>query len=403
MKHFSLILFFVFSIACLEVTAQKKSGKKKFKASKVCINEVYLYKEDDKFNYRNDWHILEWIEIFNGTSKTIYLKDLFLTDDPANLTKWSISPRNRKLILLKKKKFFPVYFHDRSRRNGSILKDYEPQGNLFLTMKENDTIVILDTFQFSSQIKYPYSRYPDGGDFRTTDWLTPGAENLLIRESGSRNTYGASIQIGRSNSTSPEFQNSSYPKLAGGAGIYSRKNFGFYSLEYGLRVGMRGFRIDYSVIDSTTYSKGINNIHSKGKQTVYYLDIPYLASTPIFKNLSIFGGPMLSVKIKSFLSYTAETTFTFYDNTKPPTHKVTKYRSSAGNLALDLIEFSALLGIRYEWPKVGNFTVYYARDLSGLNIGSGNVLATQTNKGLYFSVEKPFFLGKKRVKRKSIF
>jgi hypothetical protein len=402
MKQVSLILLFALSITCLEVRAQKKSVREKFKPSKVCINEVYLYNQDDKWNYRSTRHILEWIEIFNGTSKSIYLKDLFFTDDPNNLSKWPVIPRNKKIALIKKKKTFPVYIHDRSRRNGAVLRDYEPQGYLFLTMKENDTIVVLDTFKFSPQYKYPYSRYPDGGEFRTTDWLTPGNENLVISESASRNTYGGNIQIGRSNSTSEEYKNSSHPKLAGGAGFYSRKNLGYYSLEYGIRIGIRGFRIDYSAKD-TTYSNGINDIRSRGKQTIYYVDIPYLGSAHLFKNLSIFGGPMFSIKIKSSLSYTTESTFTFYDNTKSPIHRVTKYKSGAGNLALDLIEFSMLVGLRYEWPSIMSFSVYYAHDLSGLNIGSGNVLATQTNKGLFLSIEKPFFSGKKRVKRKGIF
>src|SRR4051794_30672800 len=107
MKYFSLIIFFTLSFCAFNVEAQEKTRrKKKFKPSKVVINEVFFHDEQDPFTYKRERYILEWIEIFNGTSKSIYLRDYFLTDNLDSLSKWEINPINSRNDWLKKKKFF---------------------------------------------------------------------------------------------------------------------------------------------------------------------------------------------------------------------------------------------------------------------------------------------------------
>jgi hypothetical protein len=402
MKYFSLIILLAISLTSLDMTAQKKEGQKKVKPSKVYINEINLFGKDGNSNYSNGRGAYEWIEIFNGTSLTINIQDFFLTDDLNEPSKWVINPIHRNNIWLKKKRFFPVYIHNRARRNGALISDFETDKEfLYLIKKENGVLTVMDTIKLPSNQQCPYSRYPDGGEFITTNWLTPGSENLLLRDSESKNTYGLSVQIGESTSSSAEFQNSTRPALAGGSGIYSRKNFGLFALEYGLRLGIRGYRIDYSSTYNTT--TGTREVSSKGRQTLFYVDIPYFLSTNLLKNLSVFGGSMLSIRVKSALSYTTETNFTPFNNTKPQIHTISKYHSQEGNAALDLIDFSMVIGLRYRLHKTLNLSVYYMSDLTGLNIGAGNGFSTQRNNGVYFSVDRPLLFGRKRVKRKGIF
>jgi hypothetical protein len=403
MKYIPLVILIILSLSSLEVNAQKKERKKKIKPSSVCINEIFLHNDQNPFSYKREWHILEWVEIFNGTSRPIYLKDYFLTDDLHLLSKWPINPINGGYAWLKKKKTFPVYLHDRARRNGAHLPDAEIKGEyLYLTKNENGTLIIVDTLKLPANNIYPYSRYPDGGDFIITDHLTPGTQNLLSRESESKNTYGINFQLGEATEKSSEFPNASYPALAGGMGVYTRKNLGSFAMEYGMRGAIRGYRIDYSGPQTT--SKGTWQNHSTGRQTIYYIDLPYFVSKGIFRNVSIFAGPMFSIRIKSSLKFKTDRVFT-YDppSTQPNVYQTINYNKHEGNAALDLLDVSLIIGLRYQLHNNFNFSLYYMNDVSGLNLGAGGVVATQTTKGVFFSVGKPLFSGKKRVKKISIF
>jgi hypothetical protein len=404
MKYFWLYLVCILTFTSIEVVAQKSERKKKFKPSSVCINEIYFHQENDAFTYRREYLILEWIEIFNGTSETIDLKDYFLTDNLDSLSKWAIHPISQRYEQLKKKKFFPVYVRDRAKRNGSHISDfYTNKEYIYLTKIENGTFVMVDTVKIPSKNQFPYSRYPDGAEFTKTNLLTPGTENMTFRDSESKNTYGVNIQLGQATATSSEFRNSSKPALAGGFGVYTRKNLGSFGMEYGIRFGIRGFNIDYHSTTTNVANTGIDEVRSKGRQTLYYIDLPYVASKGLFRNIDLFAGPMFSIKIKSTLSYTRERNFTPFDHTKPPIYSKVDYRFTEGNPALDLIDMSFIVGLRYQWHNNFNFSLYYMSDLTGLNFGSGDVLASQQSKGLFFSVGKPFYSGKKRVKKKSIF
>jgi hypothetical protein len=406
MKYFTFTLLFILSFASFKAEGQKRN--KKFKPSKVCINEVYLHEEDQDENKNSSYsagYYLQWIEIFNGSPEGIYINDYFLTDDLDSLSKWPIRPINRKYALVKKKKFFPVYVHDRARRNGALLENFKTtEGYLYLTRIEHGTIVIVDTIQLPANKQYPYSRYPDGAKFTTTDQLTPGTENLLNRDSESKNTYGVNLQLGQATSRSVEFQNSSRPAVAGGFGVYSRKNLGSFGMEYGIRLGIRGYRIDRSATYTNVAQTLIINDKSTGRETLYYIDLPYVLSKGLFRNFEVFGGFMFSLKVKSRMEYKTQRTFTSVDKTIPPPPPInTTYHSNEGNSAYDLLDLSYIIGVRYQLAPKLNFSLYYMNDFTGINLGAGGVVAAQTNKGLFLSLGTPIFSSRKRVKKKSVF
>lgn len=390
----------------LKVKGEKHTRKKAPKSNTVCINEIYRYKEEtDKFTYKKKNQIREWIEIYNGSDEKIFLEDLFLTDDLNAPTKWTITPRKKKYRKIKKNKFSAICFKE-TKKYCQAKTEYEvAAGTLYLLRRDRGEIKMLDSITLLEDLAFPYSRYPDGSSFIRTDVLTPGYENLLMNESLKRKSFGLSSYTGLSNASSEEFRNSNGPRVAGNIGFYYRKNLKHIYIERGARLAVRGYTISYDTSYNTT--KGHREISTEGKQTTWHLDFSALYGYRLTRQWSVFAGPMFSIRIKSILKYNTDIRFTFF-NSGEQVITGDDYYSMEYNDALDHMDFSIVVGLRYNWKEKINFSLYYMRDFGGGNLatsmGSTSFFdgffrsGAQVTSGLYAGLDIPLFSSKKRTK-----
>jgi hypothetical protein len=403
MKHILLTFYLAFIFFHFKLYSQEDTIKysPQIKSSSVYINEIYLYKEGvDTFKYKKKKRIIEWIEILNGTSKAVNVAGLFFTDDLNDPYKWPLKPIKRKDRKIKRGRILLVYIHATGKRNKISINYVSEEKCLFLIRQDKGSTVILDTLRLPPDKRYPYSRYPAGSGFTNTDVLTMGTENVVFKSSESKRSLGFTTHIGIANSTSEEFQNSSHPILAGAAGLYYRSHSPNFYFERGVRFAMRGYHIAKTLDQQTT--QGLRKIKISGRQTIYHLDFPLYAGIRLSKNISFFGGPEISFKVKSVLSYETQSVITNFSNGQQIKTKATYY-SAEKNDALDNIDFTMVTGLRYFWKEKINISLYYVRDFGGVNFGAIDMKATQINSGLYFAVSSPLLQSKKRVNRRSAF
>ncbi len=117
----------------------------------------------------------DWIELYNGDTKPINVNGMFLSDDPANSTRWmlpdtTIEPRR-----------FLLVWTDGDPSQGKLHANFRLSADgeqlaLFATLAEGNYMI--DTRTFNAQkTDVSYGRLPDGGN----KWLvmppTPGASN----------------------------------------------------------------------------------------------------------------------------------------------------------------------------------------------------------------------------------
>jgi len=63
-----------------------------YSEQKVVINEIMASNGRALTDKEGDTP--DWIELYNPTNKRIQLRNFYLSDDPDDLLKWMISPRN---------------------------------------------------------------------------------------------------------------------------------------------------------------------------------------------------------------------------------------------------------------------------------------------------------------------
>src|SRR2546427_10771539 len=81
-RRFSLILFLV--LTCLPILAAAQSS--------VTISEFLAHNTSGLVDEDGDYS--DWIELYNGGATAVNLGGWYLTDDPANLTKWAFPSTN---------------------------------------------------------------------------------------------------------------------------------------------------------------------------------------------------------------------------------------------------------------------------------------------------------------------
>ncbi|MCI0495098.1 CotH kinase family protein, partial [candidate division KSB1 bacterium] len=117
----------------------------------------------------------DWIEIYNGDTRAIDVKGLFLSDDPANSTGWmlpdtTIDPKG-----------FLLIWADGDPSQGKLHANFRLSADgeqlaLFATLVEGNYLI--DTRSFGAQMSdVCYGRYPDGGKKWSAMPPTPGAAN----------------------------------------------------------------------------------------------------------------------------------------------------------------------------------------------------------------------------------
>lgn len=120
----------------------------------------------------------DWIEIYNPTEETLNLSNLFLTDNPDNLTKWHF-PEGSSTIAPGD---FLLIWSDEDGSQGPLHANFKLSASgEFLALVDSNGISIIDSLTFGPQsTDISWGRSPDG----STNWRelspTPGSSNQLL-------------------------------------------------------------------------------------------------------------------------------------------------------------------------------------------------------------------------------
>ena len=118
----------------------------------------------------------DWLEIYNSGVSDIFLSGMYLTDDPANLTKWMFPLGG---VTLESEGHLLVWCDEDQEQEGVHSNFKLSRGGEFLALVDTDGLTIIDALNFGSQQEdVSYGRATDGGDLWTFyDSPTPGFAN----------------------------------------------------------------------------------------------------------------------------------------------------------------------------------------------------------------------------------
>ena len=118
----------------------------------------------------------DWIELYNGSSLTLDLGGMFLTDDSGNLTKWQIAFGTS----LDPGQYLVLYADDDAAQGPDHTSFKLDSNGETLTLVGSDGVTVFDSITYDVQVEdVSYGRFPDGSDtwdFHTEP--TPGAANV---------------------------------------------------------------------------------------------------------------------------------------------------------------------------------------------------------------------------------
>ncbi len=118
----------------------------------------------------------DWLEIFNPSPSPIYLGGMYLTDDPANLTKWMFPFGG---LVLGSGGHLLVWC-DEDQEQADLHCNFKLSRNgEFIALVDTDGLSIVDALNFGAQQQdVSYGRSPDGGDqWAYFDSPSPGSTN----------------------------------------------------------------------------------------------------------------------------------------------------------------------------------------------------------------------------------
>lgn len=163
-------LIFCFLLAMMVVLSACSAG------AGVCINEFIAQNEELVADSDGDYE--DWIELYNGGSRTVNLEGYYLSDDESAPLKWKLPP-----IELGPGEYLLVWASGKDRVQGelhtnfSIKQEGEP---LILSSPKGN--VVDSIHAIASRAGESIGRLPDGGDqWHYLSTPSPGASN---RDSG---------------------------------------------------------------------------------------------------------------------------------------------------------------------------------------------------------------------------
>jgi len=110
------------------------SNDKKIKYTKITNKEIYINEymiNNQRNSYDSQGNYNDFIELYNNTDKDIILKNIYLTDDIDNLTKYKLPE-----IIIKKKDYLLIYLGDKSNiTNNQITANFK--------LSEEDKYIII--------------------------------------------------------------------------------------------------------------------------------------------------------------------------------------------------------------------------------------------------------------------
>lgn len=119
----------------------------------VVINEVMsanaiLFDENDEYD--------DWLELYNTTDYSISLNDLYLSNDPANLTKWALPS-----VLLDSDRYAQIWLDDSTQGIYHANFDLDDSGDSLWLSYSNGTVI--DSIVLGQQYNTTsFGRYPNG-------------------------------------------------------------------------------------------------------------------------------------------------------------------------------------------------------------------------------------------------
>lgn len=118
----------------------------------------------------------DWLEIYNAGSEDLFLSGKYLTDDPANLTKWMFPYGG---VMLEAGGHLLVWCDEDQEQPGIHTNFKLSRGGEFIALVDSNGSTILDAINFGpQQTDVSYGRSPDGG----SEWVSfanpsPGTAN----------------------------------------------------------------------------------------------------------------------------------------------------------------------------------------------------------------------------------
>lgn len=147
----------------------------KEEGASLCINEA-MASSYSMFLTGNEEQA-EWIELYNGTGKSVSLEGYGLSNDPDFPFLWTFPA-----VTIESGAFFVVYAGDSSlpaESSGELSTNFRLNsrgGVLTLTAPDGRTV---DSFEYNtSYTNIPYGRSPDGGKIALLNAATPGRSNV---------------------------------------------------------------------------------------------------------------------------------------------------------------------------------------------------------------------------------
>ncbi|MCU0915987.1 MAG: CotH kinase family protein [Planctomycetes bacterium] len=148
----------------------------------VVVNEVMAANRQTRADPQG--HYDDWIELYNRGTASVDIGGCYLTDNPADPTKWQI-PANGPAVTTIAAHGYLLLWADGDVADAGLhasfrLSDNGEQVSLFAA----DGTTLIDTLSFGPQkVDVSYGRLPDGGtDLRSFPSPTPGAANAVLYE-----------------------------------------------------------------------------------------------------------------------------------------------------------------------------------------------------------------------------
>jgi len=146
----------------------------------LVINELMASNNRTKSDPQGQFD--DWIEIHNTAPYPVDLAGMYLTDNPANSTKWRFPSGNPGLTTIPAGGYLLVWADNdvQDYPNGlHAAFELSAAGNDELALFDSDGTILIDTIDYPDQdVDISYGRYPDGNDtWRFFGSPTPGAGN----------------------------------------------------------------------------------------------------------------------------------------------------------------------------------------------------------------------------------
>ncbi len=137
------------------------------------INEFLASNTSSNSDEANEFD--DWIEIYNPTDQAIDLSNLYLSDNPNNLTKWQF-PEESSTI---ETGGFLLIWCDEDGSQGPLHTNFKlSAGGEFIALVDSDGLSIIDSLTFETQTTdVSFGRSPDGSEQWSALFPTPGASN----------------------------------------------------------------------------------------------------------------------------------------------------------------------------------------------------------------------------------